>query len=64
MCMLSKSYLRTSVAMAVAIPNCIGVAASVQAAVISCSQQRSPLDAVSPDTHARAPRKKEGIGRQ
>lgn len=37
MCMLSKSYLRTSVAMAVAIPNCIGVEASVQAAVISCS---------------------------
>lgn len=37
MCMVSKSCLRTSVAMAVAIPNCIGVVASVHAAVISCS---------------------------
>lgn len=37
MCMLSKSFLRISVAMAVAMPNCIGVDASVQAAIISCS---------------------------
>ena len=37
MCMLSKSFFRISVAMAVAIPNCIGVVASVHAASTSCN---------------------------
>lgn len=39
MCRASKSFLRISVAMAVAMPNCIGVAASVQARVICWSPQ-------------------------